>query len=99
MQELFSSPRKKGEQYVESKDYLPSAIVALFAYCTIWPVGLVMNIVWLREASHVEKDLGSTPPNKGCLTYLLWFNLLVAGLFFALFLAVVYFSMQQTIAY
>jgi hypothetical protein len=99
MQELFNAPRKKEGRFVEAKDYLPAAIVTLFAYCTVWPVGLVANIVWLREASNVEKDLGTAPPNKGCLVWLMWFNLLVAGLFFLFFLAVVYFSMQQVITY
>jgi hypothetical protein len=99
MQELFEAPRKKGNRFVESKDYRSSAIFALFAYVLIWPVGLVANIIWLREASQVEKDLGETPPNKGCLVTLLWVNMIAAGIACFGFFAVVYFSSQMVTVY
>jgi hypothetical protein len=99
MQELFEAPRKKGNRFVESKDYLPSAIMTLFAYMTIWPVGLVANVIWLREANDVEKDLGETPPNKGCLVTLLWVNMIAAGVACFGFFAVVYVSSQLVTGY
>jgi pSer/pThr/pTyr-binding forkhead associated (FHA) protein len=40
-------------------------------YVGLFLVGLIFNIVYLNEASQVEKITGQAPPGKGCLVYLL----------------------------
>jgi hypothetical protein len=58
--------------FMQSKDFLPSAIITLVAYMVIWFVGLGFNIYYLRETKKLEEATGREQPNKGCLQALMW---------------------------
>ena len=49
----------------------PAWIAFAFYYFGVGIVGLVLNIIYLREANKVEDFTGQSPPGKGCLVSLL----------------------------
>ena len=51
-----------------SKSYTGVAIITFIASIVFWPLGLVMNIMYLREAKNKEKIAGNSLPGVGCLT-------------------------------
>ena len=63
------------QPYGELKDYTSTAIITLILYWAFWPVGLVANIIYLREARRLEKE-GTPVANKGCLSTLLFVQIL-----------------------
>jgi hypothetical protein len=60
------------------------AVLALALYFLFWPLGLILNIVFLVMASETQSRIGTSPEGKGCLWVLLIFMLLIPGLFFLL---------------
>lgn len=66
------------------KSYTTSAFITLVAYWLAWLPGLVLNIVWLREARENERIAGQTLPGVGCLRWLLIWNVIWALILCAL---------------
>lgn len=52
------------------KNYSATAVVTLILYIAFWPVGLVANIVYLKEARQLRAQ-GSQVEGEGCLVALL----------------------------
>ena len=50
-------------------------------------LGLIFNIIYLREANKVQNISGQSPPGKGCLIYLLVVNLIGAAIALILIIA------------
>lgn len=73
-----ASTARPGEVQVmrAPRDYTVMAIVILILYWVFWLPGLIVNIVMLSEANQVQRETGMAPEGKGCLTALLWFNVL-----------------------
>ncbi len=60
------------------KSYTTSAFITLVAYWLAWLPGLVLNVVWLREARANERIAGHSLPGVGCLRWLLIWNVIWA---------------------
>ncbi|MCY4526941.1 MAG: hypothetical protein OXB89_10075 [Anaerolineaceae bacterium] len=56
------------------KSYTTSAFVTLVAYWLMWLPGLILNIVYLREARENERVAGHSLPGVGCLKWLFIWN-------------------------
>lgn len=57
------------------KSYTTSAIITLIAYWVMWLPGLILNVIFLREARANERIAGHSLPGVGCLRWLLILNL------------------------
>lgn len=73
-----------------TKSYTGTAVLAFFLYWILWPAGLIVNWVYLREAKRMERIAGESLPGQGCLAIMLWANIVLftlsvcgAGIFFA----------------
>lgn len=66
----------QGPMYVQQprppRSFIGSAFIVLILYIFFWIVGLVLNIVYLREAKMEQYATGYPPEGKGCLIALLW---------------------------
>lgn len=79
-----------------NRSFLLHAVLVLLLYNLFWPVGIVMNLVFLRQAQRIEMLHGVSPEGKGCLEALLFFFFVVAAL---LVLAIVaFFLLESTFA-
>jgi hypothetical protein len=54
-----------------TKSYTNSAALTMILYWLCWPIGLVMNLVYLSEANQTHRAVGHSPAGKGCLIALL----------------------------
>jgi hypothetical protein len=54
------------------RSFTTPAIITLVLWFVFWVPGLIANIVYLKEATNVEKLTGRTPEGKGCLVGMLW---------------------------
>jgi len=59
-----------------SKSFTGKAVATLVLYIVMWFPGLVANVLFLNEAKKAEQAAGQSLPGVGCLTFLLWFNIL-----------------------
>jgi hypothetical protein len=58
--------------YRQEKNYIGQAFIALILYYVgLWVAGLIANIIFLNNAKEDER-MGYIVRNKGCLTVLLW---------------------------
>ena len=70
------------------KSYTGPAVLVFFLYLLFWFPGLVVNIIYYREAKKMEKLASHTLPGVGCLSIMLWLNILalIGGILILLFL-------------
>ncbi|MEP7285148.1 MAG: hypothetical protein ABI947_05195 [Chloroflexota bacterium] len=59
-----------------TRSFTGSAVLTLFMYWFFWLPGLVVNILFLREARQVSRQIGRDPSGTGCLYFLLIVNLI-----------------------
>lgn len=57
---------------VVGKNYTVHAVVALVLYFFMWVPGLVLNVIYLKQANRDQRETGKAPEGKGCLLWLLW---------------------------
>ncbi len=57
-----------------SKSYVGSAVVVFFLYLLFYIPGLVVNILYLRDAYQTHQVGGQMTPGTGCLIALLVIN-------------------------
>ena len=55
----------------EQRSFTTPAIITLVLYFVLWLPGLIANIVYLNEASNVQRISGRAPEGKGCLIAML----------------------------
>jgi hypothetical protein len=53
------------------RNFTESAVLCLVMYWLLWPVGAVLNFVYLSEVRTVERETGKQPEGRGCLLALL----------------------------
>ncbi len=58
------------------KSYTGWSCLIFFLYIFIWPLGLILNLIYLSEANRIEKVSGVPPEGKGCLVALLIWQLI-----------------------
>lgn len=46
----------------------------------MWPIGLIFNLMWLREAREEERRTGRALPGVGCLSFMVWWCLVSIAL-------------------
>lgn len=71
----------------ETKSYVGSAVLAMVLYYVgFYIVGLVLNFIYLSQASTTQKIIGRSPSGHGCLWVLLVFHFILPmfGLFIVL---------------
>jgi len=66
------------------KSYTGSAVLVFILYLVLWLPGLIANYMFYSEAKRMEKVAGQSLPGVGCLSVLLWLNVLwiVGGVLF-----------------
>jgi hypothetical protein len=62
-----------------SKSYIAPAVLVGYLYTLFYLPGLIVNILYLNEAKHMEQVAGEKLPGTGCLATLMWAGLLVAA--------------------
>jgi hypothetical protein len=58
------------------KSYTGSAILVFFLYWVFWLPGLIANYLFYTEAKKMQKVAGQSLPGMGCLSLMLWINVL-----------------------
>jgi hypothetical protein len=68
------------------KSYTGSAVIVFILYWLFWIPGLIVNWMYYNEAKRMEQIAGHSLPGVGCLTLMLWLNVVgvVLGVLFAL---------------
>lgn len=56
------------------KSYTGAAVVVFILYWLFWLPGTVVNYVYYQEAKRMERIAGNSLPGVGCLSALLWLN-------------------------
>ena len=74
------------------KSFTGRSFIVWLLYWLFWFPGLIMNIVWLNEASRVKRLVGQSPPGYGCLWTLLIVYLVLPILAVVAFLVVIMFG-------
>jgi len=62
------------------KSYIGPAVLVFFLYQIFYLPGLIINLMYLREAKQMEQVAGSELPGTGCLSMMIWAGVLVAAL-------------------
>jgi hypothetical protein len=69
-----------------SKSFVGSSfLVWLLYYVGCYIIGLVLNVMYMSEASAIKKRTGISPSGSGCLTLLLLFHLIVPVLLLVMY--------------
>ena len=68
--------------------YTNKAIVALVLTWLLWIPGVIANVMFLNEAKADEKKYGQSLPGVGCLTALIWIQIIGTIIFVVLIFAV-----------
>ncbi|MFL5761117.1 MAG: zinc-ribbon domain-containing protein [Thermomicrobiales bacterium] len=63
--------RPQQQTAAAKRSFLTEAIITFVCYLVFWFPGLIINLVYLREANQVERTTGRAPSGKGCLLALL----------------------------
>lgn len=58
------------------KSYTGSAVLVFILYWLFWLPGLIANYMFYNEAKRMERIAGQSLPGVGCLSLLLWLNIL-----------------------
>lgn len=62
-----------------TKSYIAPAVLVCYLYALGYVPGLIVNIMYMNEARHMEQIAGERLPGAGCLATLMWAGLLVAA--------------------
>ncbi len=74
---MYGYPPPQPPVYRQEKDYIGQAFIALLLYYVgLWFGGLIANIIFLNNAKNDER-MGYLVRNKGCLTTLLWVQVIL----------------------
>lgn len=68
------------------KSYTGASVLVFFMYCLLYIPGLILNVIYLRDAKRIEKMTGVKPQGTGCLTALIWLLFWIPLIFFLIFL-------------
>ena len=71
-----NSPSEPERLMARMKSYTGSAVLTFFLYLLFWFPGLIVNFVYLNEAKRMEKVAGQSLPGTGCLSVMLWLNII-----------------------
>ncbi len=82
MMDRYEEARFQG---AASKSFTTPAIITLVLYFVLWIPGLIANVVYLLEASNVQRVTGRAPEGKGCLVALLVVFIVLPVLGFCVF--------------
>jgi len=72
-----SVPSDAEQVFARMKSYTGSAVLVFFLYYLFWLPGLIVNFIFYNEAKRMERTAGQSLPGVGCLTAMLWFNVVV----------------------
>ena len=56
------------------KSYTGPAVIVFILYWLFWLPGLIVNFMYYNEAKRMERIAGQSLPGVGCLSALLWLN-------------------------
>ena len=73
------------------KSYTGNAVLTFILYWFFWIPGLIVNYIFYNEAKRMERMAGMGLPGVGCLSVMLWFNVLIVVL------GVLFFCLLMTI--
>lgn len=62
-------------ELASNKSYLTEAVITFIAYAVFWLPGLIINVLFLKDARKTEEIAGHSLPGVGCLQILLFFNI------------------------
>lgn len=71
MESQSEQARELERSIAAQKSYVGASLAVFLLYLLFYFPGLVFNMMWLREASAVQRSTGKAPPGKGCLTLML----------------------------
>ena len=58
------------------KSYTGPSILVLVLYLFLWLPGFIANILYYSDAKRMERVAGHSLPGSGCLTVMLWLNVI-----------------------
>jgi hypothetical protein len=59
--------RQPAGSNIPDRSFTSLAVICALLYLLCWPVSLILNIMWLSEASSLQTQTGREPAGKGCL--------------------------------
>ena len=65
------------------KSYTTQAITTLLFYLLFYPVGLVMNLIYMIEGRKMQRVAGTGLPGVGLLQVMFWLNVAAWAMIFA----------------
>ncbi|GMR19387.1 MAG: hypothetical protein BMS9Abin34_524 [Patescibacteria group bacterium] len=74
---MDASPSEQDVALARAKSYTTQAIWVLVGYIFLYPLGLIMNVIYMIEARKIRKIAGQSLPGQGLLEVMFWIN--VAG--------------------
>jgi hypothetical protein len=78
---MSNIPRTEIEQAAaRMKSYTGSAVLVFFLYWLLYFPGLIVNYLYYQEAKKMERLAGQGLPGVGCLTAMLWINVIAFAL-------------------
>lgn len=60
------------------------AVLVFLLYLVIWVPGLIANILFYKEGKRMQRIAGEPLPGVGCLSPMLWLNMAMVALGFAI---------------
>lgn len=72
----MSGPSEYEVSNARMKSYTGSAFIAFFLYWLLWLPGLIANYMFYSEAKRMERTAGQSLPGVGCLSIMLWLNII-----------------------
>jgi cytosine/uracil/thiamine/allantoin permease len=58
------------------KSYTGSAVLVFILYLVFWLPGLIVNLMYYNEAKRMQRIAGQSLPGVGCLSVMLWLNVI-----------------------
>ena len=77
------------------KSYTGAAVLVFFLYWLFYLPGLIVNWMYVREARQMELIAGQRLPGTGCLSFMLWLNIIIITL--GILAAIVFVASNQRI--
>lgn len=58
------------------KSYTGASVLVFFLYLLFFIPGLIVNFIYYSEAQRMQRIAGHPLPGQGCLSIMLWFNVI-----------------------
>lgn len=73
-QALYQSQERE-QALARMKSYTGAAILVFLLYLFFYPVGLVANLIYYKEAQHMERMAGTSLPGTSALGFMIFLNI------------------------